>query len=165
MHKIVTIGVYGFDEDSFFRSLLAAHVDLFCDIRARRGVRGSLYTFANSQQLQKKLAEIGIQYTHMQELAPSQAMRDYQKHEDESAGIARRKRQVLGSAFIQAYQQERLSSFDALDFSNKIGLDKNIICFFCVESKPEACHRSLVAEKLAKDLHLPIEHIKSPMIR
>lgn len=38
---IVTIGVYGFDEQSFFQALQDAQIDTLCDIRARRGVRGS----------------------------------------------------------------------------------------------------------------------------
>ncbi len=61
---IVTIGVYGRSEADFFDTLQQAHVDLFCDIRARRGVRGSEYTFANSQRLQARLAELGIAYRH-----------------------------------------------------------------------------------------------------
>ena len=35
--KIVTIGVYGFDEDSFFEALRKAKVDTFCDIRKPAG--------------------------------------------------------------------------------------------------------------------------------
>ena len=58
--KLITIGVYGFDEESFFQALLAAGVDVFCDIRQRRGVRGATYAFANSQRLQRRLAELGI---------------------------------------------------------------------------------------------------------
>jgi hypothetical protein len=39
--RIVTIGVYGWVEEDFFRALVDVRVDLFCDLRARRGVRGS----------------------------------------------------------------------------------------------------------------------------
>lgn len=60
--KIVTIGAYGFLEEAFFGALQAAGVDTFCDIRARRGIRGSLYTFANSTVLQRRLGELGIRY-------------------------------------------------------------------------------------------------------
>jgi len=35
-------------------------VDTFCDIRARRGVRGSEYAFANHQRLAARLAERNI---------------------------------------------------------------------------------------------------------
>lgn len=57
---IMTIGVYGFDEQSFFQALQNARVDTLCDIRARRGVRGSDYAFANSERLQKRLTELNI---------------------------------------------------------------------------------------------------------
>ena len=33
--KIITIGVYGFDETGFFDALCNAQVDTFCDIRMR----------------------------------------------------------------------------------------------------------------------------------
>ncbi len=46
--RIVTLGVYGRSEAEFFATLQHAQVDLFCDIRRRRGVRGRDYAFANS---------------------------------------------------------------------------------------------------------------------
>ena len=49
--KIVTIGVYGFDETGFFRALQDAEVDTFCDIRDRRGVRGATYAFEKGSDL------------------------------------------------------------------------------------------------------------------
>jgi hypothetical protein len=30
---------------------------------------------------------------------------------------------------------------------------------FCVEGNPEACHRSLVAERLHEDWGIPVEHL------
>ena len=39
--ELLTIGVYGFDPGGFFGALSAAGVDTFCDVRSRRGVRGS----------------------------------------------------------------------------------------------------------------------------
>ena len=46
MIEIVTIGVYGVDEAGFFAALQAASVDIFCDLRARRGLRGVDYVYA-----------------------------------------------------------------------------------------------------------------------
>jgi hypothetical protein len=88
--KIVTIGVYGFNEAGFFKALLDAKVDTFCDIRLRRGMRGSQYAFVNSVRLQNKLAELGIRYFHLKQLAPSQNIRDRQKEEDDIMGIGKR---------------------------------------------------------------------------
>ncbi len=55
--KIYTIGVYGSTEEEFFGKLTKSKIDLFCDIRQRRGVRGRQYAFVNSSYLQKKLSE------------------------------------------------------------------------------------------------------------
>ena len=66
--KIVTIGVYGYGEETFFQSLREAGVDAFCDIRNRRGVRGATYAFANSKRLQNRLLKLEIQYHHLPEL-------------------------------------------------------------------------------------------------
>src|SRR4051812_16785995 len=80
--KIVTIGVYGFDEAGFFQALQAAQVDTFCDIRRRRGVRGAEYAFANRQRLAARLAALGIRYLHRLDLAPTNAMRAVQYADD-----------------------------------------------------------------------------------
>lgn len=60
MNKIYTIGVYGFNEEEFFNNIVSANIDTFVDIRKRRGVRGSKYSFANSKRLQAKLKELGV---------------------------------------------------------------------------------------------------------
>ena len=157
---IVTIGVYGFDEQSFFQALLDAKVDTFCDIRMRRGMRGSMYAFANSTYLQKRLRELGIRYLHIKELAPNRSIRDKQEQEDKKQAIAKRARKALGQAFIQAYEQECLANFDTGEFVRQVGQDAKVIGLFCVERDPEACHRSLAAQKLARDLDIQVEHIK-----
>ena len=46
--KIFTIGVYNSSETHFFDKLKNNHIDVFCDIRQRRGVRGRKYAFVNS---------------------------------------------------------------------------------------------------------------------
>ncbi len=158
--RIVTIGVYGFDKESFFQALLDAKVDTFCDIRMRRGMRGSTYAFANSASLQRKLEELGIRYVYLKGLAPDQKIRTKQKQEDEKLGVAKRTRKALGPTFIQAYEEERLSSFNSGEFIKELGQDARVIGLFCVEREPEACHRSLAAKHLAQDLELQVEHIK-----
>ena len=157
--KIVTIGVYGFDKDTFFQALLNAKVDTFCDIRVRRGMRGSTYAFVNSASLQQHLSELGIRYMHVKDLAPTQTIREMQKQEDEKMGVAKRTRKGLGQTFIQAYENECLSDFDSNEFIIKLGPEAKVISLFCVEREPQACHRSLAAMKLAQDLNLPVENV------
>lgn len=157
--SLVTIGVYGSDEASFFAVLQQAGVDTFVDIRARRGVRGAAYAFANSQRLQGRLAELGIRYVHRLDLAPSHKIRSLQDAADTAGGTAKRQRAVLDSAFATAYRQERLAGFDSRQFLDDLGADARVIALFCVEREPAACHRSLVAERLHHDLGLPVQHL------
>jgi len=157
--KILTIGVYGFDEARFFQSLVDAGVDTFCDLRLRRGMRGSTYSFVNSKSLQGKLKQLGIRYVYFKELAPSQVIRDLQRREDEALGLTKRVRVGLGEAFIRAYKEGYLSTFNSTKFIERIGKSARVVSLFCVEREPQACHRSLVAEHLAQDLHLPVNHL------
>jgi uncharacterized protein (DUF488 family) len=157
--KIVTIGVYGFDADSFFNALCKAEVDTFCDIRSRRGVRGATYAFANSKRLQARLAELDIRYIHRKDLGPTKVVREKQATVDKATKTAKRKRTELGEAFIKAYHTECLTAFDPQSLIEELESDAQIVALFCVETAPEACHRSLVADKLAKTFNLEVEDI------
>jgi uncharacterized protein (DUF488 family) len=150
--KFITIGVYGFSEAVFFKTLQEAGVDTFCDIRWRRGVRGAAYAFANRARLQKRLAELGVHYLHFRDLAPSPTIRQRQFEADKAQGIAKRKRSALSEAFTAAYRQERLSTFDSRKFIEQLGTAARTVALFCVEREPAACHRSLLADKLQGDL-------------
>ena len=155
----VTIGVYGFEEDDFFKALVDAGVGLFCDIRQRRGVRGSTYAFANSQRLQGRLAEMGIAYIHRKELAPSREVRALQDAADKESKTAKRKRSALSDAFVEAYRREYLGAFDSEAFVSELGPEANVVALFCVEREPAACHRSLLSERLERDLGIQVKHI------
>ena len=157
--KIVTIGVYGFDESGFFDALCQAEVDTFCDIRSRRGLRGATYAFANSVRLQARLSELGIRYIYRKDLGPTKTVRDKQAAADKASKTAKRKRTALGEAFIEAYQTECLAEFEPQTLLDELESDAKVVALFCVETAPEACHRSLVAAKLAKTLDVEVEDI------
>ena len=157
--KIVTIGAYGFDADTFFAALQQANVDTFCDIRKRRSVRGAEYTFVNSQRLLNRLAELGICYLHRLDLAPTDAIRQQQYAVDKSNKVAKRQRSELSPQFIAAYETERLDAFDPLSLLDELPTDAKVLALFCVEREPAACHRSLVATKLALFLETDVTHI------
>jgi hypothetical protein len=74
-----TIGVYNKSEQEFFNSLIGNNIDTFCDIRQRRGVRGSKYSFVNSTRLQEKLSNLDIKYGHIIDLAPTQEKENYKR--------------------------------------------------------------------------------------
>lgn len=160
--NIVTLGVYGFTEEGFFAALTAAGVDTFCDLRWRRGVRGSEYAFANSARLQRRLTALGIRYLHMRELAPSPALRQRQYAADAATGTTKRQRTVLSEEFVAGYREACLDAFDSRRFLAQLGGEAKTVALFCVEREPGACHRSLVAERLGQDLGQPPVHLRPP---
>jgi uncharacterized protein (DUF488 family) len=153
-----TIGVYGFDRDSFLAALSGAGVDLVLDVRQRRGVRGSEYAWANAKRLQAALDEAGIGYSHLSELAPTTEMRQLQYAEDEKRGEGKRSRTVLASAYVERYTAEVLDQVDLEPVVRWIGNSKPVL--LCVERDPEACHRSLVAKRLGREFGFEVEHVR-----
>ena len=95
-----TLGVYGLTSEEFFNKILSNKIDTFIDIRRRRAVRGSLYSFVNSNRLQQKLKELGINYLHIIELSPSDEIRKIQNKYDNSTSTTIRNRKKLDDRFI-----------------------------------------------------------------
>ncbi len=157
MIKIYTIGVYNSTESSYFGKLKDSNIDLFYDIRQRRGVRGSQYKYVNSNYLQTKLQELGIAYKYIKELAPTNDIRQKQKDADKANGETKKQRMSLGAIFKSAYITQILEPFDMVKLANDLRMSgaKNIV-FFCVEEHASACHRLLVAQKLASILNCEI---------
>jgi uncharacterized protein (DUF488 family) len=153
-----TIGVYGFDRESFLAALTGAGVDLLLDVRQRRGVRGSEYAWANAQRLQAALAEAGIGYSHLKELAPTTEMRELQYRADERKGEGKRSRTVLAPAYVERYTAEVLERVDLAPIVRWIGNSRAAL--LCVERDPEACHRSLVAGRLRREHGFEVEHLR-----
>ena len=147
MADVLTIGAYGWSEPAFFAALEAAQVDVFCDVRRRRGVRGSEYAFVNSKRLQQRLAELGVSYVHRIDLAPSNEVRRAQYAVDAATGVGKRTRTELSDVFVHAYE-EQLHDFDPHAFLDELATDGPVV-LFCVEREPSACHRGLIARRLA----------------
>lgn len=157
--EFFTIGVYNSTEKDYFKKLTDNRIDTFCDIRQRRGVRGSEYAFVNSNRLQSKLNDIDIKYGHLIELAPTSEIRELQKDADIQIGEHKRDRNKLGKIFTLAYKERILSKFDFESFIEKLEeVGANRVVLFCVEEKHVACHRSIVSDKLAQ-LGYKITHL------
>lgn len=155
-----TIGVYNSTENDFFDKLLKNNIDTFCDIRQRRGVRGSKYSFVNSKRLQRKLQDLDISYFHYLDLAPTKEIRELQKLADLNNHELKRDRKTLGEIFIDEYKNKVINNFDFEEFLDELKKSNaNNIVLFCVEESHKACHRSLVAEKLINDYNYNIENI------
>ena len=151
MINVFTIGVYNSTEESFFDKLTKNHIDMFCDIRQRRGVRGSLYRYVNSNYLQAKLKQLGINYTYIKELAPTSEIRQKQKEADKLNNETKKQRTTLGKVFIEEYNSKILSHFDMKNLVNSLENAGVLnVVFFCVEEQASACHRSLVAKEISK---------------
>jgi uncharacterized protein (DUF488 family) len=156
---MVTIGVYGFDDHSFRRRLRSADVRLLLDVRQRRGVRGPEYAWANSRRLQAGLAEAGIAYEHHPELAPTTELRQLQYAEDHRQGVGKRSRRELAAEYIRRYTTEILDGADLSAIVTALP-SSGIAALLCVERDPEACHRSLIAQRLAEQHHVMVEHLR-----
>lgn len=156
---VFTIGAFGYEEESFLRALEEVNVDTFCDLRQRRGVRGSRYSFVNSTRLQHNLAGRGIRYVYLKLLAPTQEVRKKQRESDHAAGTTKRGRKSLDPTFIAAYRSECLEKTTVDDILASIPADAKRVAMFCVEELPSACHRSLAAEWLASHTAASVGHL------
>jgi uncharacterized protein (DUF488 family) len=159
MRALATIGVYGFTGPAFLQALGHAGVGLLLDVRQRRGVRGPEYAWANSARLQRALAEAGVGYRHLKELAPTTELRRLQYREDDRLGVGKRSRVALAPEYVARYTREILDPFDLAALAAELP-DGTASALFCVERDPEACHRSLVAERLRAEHGLPLTNIR-----
>ena len=158
--EFFTIGVYNSTEKEFFDKLIKNKIDTFCDIRQRRGVRGAKYAFANSNRLQDKLSSLGITYVYVQELAPTTEIREVQYQIDNEKGERKTERTQLGKEFVIEYRNSILDNFDFKQFfENLKSIGAKRVTLFCVEEHAEACHRSIVTDKLASTYKYKITHM------
>jgi uncharacterized protein (DUF488 family) len=134
-------------------------VRLLLDVRQRRGVRGPEYAWANAKRLEAALAEAGIEYRHHPELAPTTELRQLQYAEDDRQGVGKRSRVELSEAYRERYLAEILARAD-LDALVAELPETGTATLFCVERDPEACHRSLIAERLAREHGLSVTHLR-----
>ncbi len=156
---IMTIGVYGFDAETFLQRLRDAGVRLLLDVRQRRGVRGREYAWANARRLQAALADAGIAYAHHLELAPTTELRQIQYAEDDRQGVGKRSRRELAGEYARRYTAEILDPAD-LEPIVQAASSSGPAALFCVERDPGACHRSLIAQRLADRYRVTVEHLR-----
>ncbi|MDN5933241.1 MAG: DUF488 domain-containing protein [Pseudonocardia sp.] len=159
---MATIGVYGFDGESFLQRLREADVGLLLDVRQRRGVRGPAYAWANSRRLQAALADARIAYAHHRELAPTTELRRLQYAEDDRRGVGKRSRRELAAEYARRYTTEILDRADLAPIVSELSSGATA-ALLCVERNPEACHRSLIAQRLTEQHRVTIEHLRPPL--
>ncbi|HEX4731251.1 MAG TPA: DUF488 domain-containing protein [Solirubrobacterales bacterium] len=158
MRDLATIGVYGADLERFLAALREASVDLVLDVRQRRGVRGAEYAWANARRLEDALRGAGIVYQHLPELAPTTSMREAQYEADAARGEGKRSRTVLAPVYVERYTEEVLDRADLDPIVRFIG--RSTAALLCVERDAAACHRSLIAARLARDYDFRILNLR-----
>ena len=156
---IATIGVYAFAGNTFLERLSAADIRLVLDVRQRRGVRAPQYAWANSRRLQNALAAAAIGYRHHPELAPTTDLRQLQYAEDARLGVGKRSRVELVPEYVRRYTTEVLDRVDLTALVTALPAE-GLAALLCVERDPEACHRSLVAARLADQHGFTVEHLR-----
>jgi uncharacterized protein (DUF488 family) len=156
---VATIGVYGFDVESFLAALEGAGVRLVVDVRQRRGVRGPEYAWANARRLQDALETAGVAYRHHRELAPTTELRQLQYREDDRLGVGKRSRVRISDEYRAGYLREIL---DPVDLAPVVAEMESLgpAALLCVERDPEACHRSLIADRLHREHGLDVIHLR-----
>jgi uncharacterized protein (DUF488 family) len=159
VRRVVTIGVYDWDLGSFLEALAAADVRLLIDVRQRRGVRGPAYAWANSARLQDALAGAGVAYEHHKELAPTTELRHVQYAEDARRGEGKRSRTVLAPEYATRYTREILDHAPLEALADELPTNGSA-ALLCVERDPEACHRSIIAERLAAEHGVAVSHLR-----
>jgi uncharacterized protein (DUF488 family) len=157
--KIATIGIYAWTLESFLAALRAADVQAVLDVRQRRGVRGTEYAWANSLRVQAALENAGIEYQHHKELAPTTDLRQVQYADDARQGIGKRSRVELAPEYRRRYLEEILDAVDLAKLVRELPTE-GVGALMCVERDPEACHRSLIAERLAAEYGVSVINIR-----
>jgi uncharacterized protein (DUF488 family) len=158
VRTVATIGVYGFTAQTFLERLRAADVGVVLDVRQRRGVRGSEYAWANSTRLQAALADARLGYRHHKELAPTTELRRLQYREDDRQGVGKRSRTQLAPEYRERYIGGILDRADLDAVVADLPVDRPA-ALLCVERDPEACHRSLIVDRLAVEYGVRIDHL------
>jgi uncharacterized protein (DUF488 family) len=148
--KVFTIGVYGWTAETFARAIKDAKITSVVDIRRRRGVRGPSYRFANAKALERLVTGEGIMYVSVPALAPTQELRSLQKQADREAGIAKKDRAHLSSAFVDAYRSDILAGYSREMLNELLATVGERPAFLCVEREAAACHRGIFASWVAE---------------
>jgi uncharacterized protein (DUF488 family) len=159
MPRIATIGVYDFDAARFIEALDDANVTQLIDIRQRRGVRGTPYAWANARRLQSLLADAHIGYEYHPELAPDTELRHLQYRADDREGVGKRSRVRLDPEYVRQYTEEILDLVPLEPLVRRLPVH-GVGALMCVEASAEACHRSLVAQRLSERFGFEIVNLE-----
>jgi uncharacterized protein (DUF488 family) len=132
---LFTIGFTKKSAEQFFESLRGAGVRRLLDVRLNNS--SQLAGFSKRDDLRYFLGAIcGIEYVHLPEFAPTQAILDEFKKEKGSW----ENYEALYLELLRSRAAERQMQRELFDGA----------CLLCSEATPEHCHRRLLAEYLSE---------------
>jgi uncharacterized protein YeaO (DUF488 family) len=73
--------------------------------------------------------------------------------------VGKRSRSELAPEYVRRYREEILDRVDLKSVADSLSED-GLTALLCVERDPEACHRSLIAERLATRHGVTISHLR-----
>jgi len=145
---VFTIGYQGATVPTVLDALREAKVELLVDIRAVASSRRP--GFAKTA-LAANVATIGVEYLHLRGLGTPAEGRAAAR-----AGKHAEMRRIFLSHLTTQAAQTQLSTLEALVRNG------TRVCLLCFEADAEHCHRTLVANALAKRLRVEIVHLSPP---
>ena len=92
-------------------------------------------------------------------LAPTTELRQLQYREDDRQGVGKRNRAELAPEYRDRYIAEILDHVDLGPLVAELASD-GASALLCVERDPEACHRSLIADRLGAAHGLPVADLR-----
>ena len=100
----------------------------------------------------------GVAYRHHRELAPTTELRQLQYREDAREGVGKRSRTKLADEYRERYLNEILDRVDLAEILEALPADR-VSALLCVERDPGACHRSLIAQRMADEGGVSVSHL------
>ena len=143
--SIATIGYEGATIASFQQALRDAHIDLLVDVRALASSRRP--GFAKTR-LAANAQEAGAEYLHLRALGTPADGRAAAR-----AGRHAEMHRIFRQQLATPEAQEQLAQVADLVRQGRR------VCLLCFEAKPEHCHRSIVADALARIIPATVVHL------
>jgi uncharacterized protein (DUF488 family) len=141
--RIHTIGYQQRTGDDLAQALLAARVEFLVDVRA---VPMSRKPDFRKNRLAALIEEIGIKYVGMPGLGTPKFLRDKLARDSNYEEFFERFHDHLKSVQAQIESLARLT-------------DRRRVSLLCFERDPAECHRSAIADQVAKLLETPVLHL------
>lgn len=146
--NVFTIGYAGHTPESFLETIQAKRITLLVDIRTTPISRKPGFS---KSALAARLAKEGIRYEHLRILGSPAELR-HKLHETGDY-----------DTFFQSYREYLRSQPSGLGEIAELAEGQRM-CLMCVESCPDECHRSIVAQELLPLLGhgVTISHLLAP---